>query len=70
MSAVTNSGGGDIMDLSLLKSTARRHRAFAIKRDSSCRSVGHLNFDRKLLPNLGGFGKFDILAVVLVEEEK
>ena len=74
--AVTNHGGGDIKQLSLSKSTARRHRAAVrseqaahIKRDFIC-NVGQINFDGKLLADLGGFGKVNRLAVVLVQEEE
>ena len=63
IAAVTNHGGGDIKQLSLSKSTARRHRAAVrleqaahIKRDFIC-NVGQINFDGKLLADLGGFGK-------------
>ena len=67
---------GDIKQLSLSKSTARRHRAAVrseqaahIKRDFIC-NVGQINFDGKLLADLGGFGKVNRLAVVLVQEEE
>ena len=72
VAAVTNHGGGNIEEMCLSKSTARRHRASArleqaveIKRDFNC-SVGQIIFDGKLLPDLGGFGKVNRLAVVLV----
>ena len=75
VAAVANNGGGDIQHLSLSKSTARRHRAAirsetakSIKKQFSC-SPGQINFDGKLLPHLGGFGKVNRLAVVLVQEE-
>ena len=75
VAAVTNHGGGDIQELSLSKSSARRHRASArsekaitIKRDFVC-NPGQINFDGKILPGLGGFGKVNRLAVVLVQEE-
>ena len=76
VAAVTNHGGGDIQELSLSKSSARRHRASAtsekaitIKRDFVC-NPGQINFDGKILPGLGGFGKVNRLAVVLVQEEE
>ena len=72
---VTNHGGGVINQLSLSKSTARRHRSSArseqaatIKRDFNS-NVGQINFDGKLLADLGGFGKVNRLAVVLIQEE-
>ena len=59
IAAVTNHGGGDINQLSLSKSTARRHRTSArseqaatIKRDFNS-NVGQINFDGKLLEDLG-----------------
>ena len=75
VAAVTNHGGGDIDELSLSKSTARRHRisarsekAASIKKNFNC-SVGQINLDGKLLSDLGGFGKVNRLAVVLVQEQ-
>ena len=71
--AISNHGGGDINNISLSKSTARRHRATArkevaatIKENFTC-DVGQINFDGKLLPNLYGFGKVNRLAVVLIQ---
>ena len=71
VAAVTNHSGGDINDIALSKSTARRHRcasrsnqASSIKKDFNC-DVGQVNFDGKLLPGLGGFGKVNRLAVIL-----
>jgi len=71
--AISNHGGGDISNISLSKSTARRHRATArkevaatIKENFTC-DVGQINFDGKLLPNLYGFGKVNRLAVVLIQ---
>ena len=63
VAAVTNHSGGDINDIALSKSTARRHRcasrsnqASSIKKDFNC-DVGQLNFDGKLLPGLEGVWK-------------
>ena len=71
VAAVTNHSGRDINDIALSKSTARRHRcasisnqASSIKKDFNC-DVGQVNFDGKLLPGLGGFGKVNRLAVIL-----
>ena len=53
---------GDVPDISLSKSTTRRRRATAkevgaakFKKDFSCQN-GQINFDGKLLTDLGGFG--------------
>ena len=67
---------GDIWHLSLLKSTARRHRpsarseqAASIRKDFT-RNFSQIKFDGKLLSDLvGGFGKVNRLAVVLDQEE-
>ena len=74
VAAVCNQGGGDIDDITLSKSSARRHRAASrkelagsIKQNFTC-SVGQINFDGKLMKNLGGYGKTNRLAVVLVTE--
>ena len=71
VAAVTNHSDGDINDIDLSKSTARRHRcasrsnqASSIKKDFNC-DVGQVNFDGKRLPGLGGFGKVNRLAVIL-----
>ena len=54
-------------NISLSKSTTRRSRATAreegtarVKEDFSCKD-GQINFDRKLLTYLGGFGKVNRL---------
>ena len=66
----------DIADISLSKSTTRRRRATArevgaakVKKDVSCQN-GQINFDGKLLTDLGGFGKVNRLAVVVAQEEE
>ena len=41
----------------------------SIYRDFIC-NPGQINFDGKIVPALGGFGKVDRLAVVLVQKEK
>ena len=63
VAAIANHGGGDIDELSLLKSSARRHRSTArteqattIKNKFTC-NAGHINFDGKLLSDLSGYGK-------------
>ena len=63
VAALTNHGGGDIDELSLSKSSARRHRstarteqATAIKNKFTSNS-GQINFDGKLLSDLSGYGK-------------
>ena len=73
VAAIANHGGGDINNIALSKSTARRHRASArkvlatnVKENFTC-GVGKINFDGKLLPNLHGFGRVNRLAVVLVQ---
>ena len=70
VAAVANHGGGNIDDLSLSKSTARRQRASArseqaasIREKFTC-NAGQINFDGKLLSDLKGFGKVNRLAVV------
>ena len=71
-----NHSGGDVADISLSKSTTRRRRATArevgaakVKKDFSCQN-GQINFDGKLLTDLGGFGKANRLAVVVAQEEE
>ena len=71
-----NHSGGDVADISLSKSTTRRRRATArevgaakVKKDFSCQN-GQINFDGKLLKDLGGFGKVNRLAVVVSQEEE
>ena len=71
---LTNHGGGDIEDIPLSKSTTRRSRIQArkqkvddIKESFQC-SHAQVNFDGKLLKDLGGFEKVNRLAVVLVQE--
>ena len=73
---ITNHGGGDIDDLALSKSTTRRSRITAraagaddIRGSLEC-EVGQVNFDGKLLKDLGGMEKVNRLAVVLVQEEE
>ena len=73
VAAITNHGGGDVSNITLSKSSARRHRAAArsstasaIKENFTC-DVGQINFDGKLLPGLYGFGKFNRVAVVFVQ---
>ena len=73
---IVNHCGGDIDDLSLSKSTARRHRkesrhfaANVIKDDFVFEDICQINFDAKLLPTLGGFGSVNRLAVVAVQED-
>ena len=61
--AVTNHGGGRH------RASARSEKAITIKRDFVC-NPGQINFDGKILPGLGGFGKVNRLAVVLVQEEE
>ena len=58
-----NHSGGDVDNISLSKSTTRRSRATAremgaakVKENFSCKN-GQINFDGKLLTDLGGFGK-------------
>ena len=77
VAAITNHGGGDIDDLSLSKSTARRYRGAAraelsseIKKTFTCSTTAQINFDGKLLPNLEGFSSVNRLAVVLVQKEE
>ena len=71
---ITNHGGGDIDDLSLSKSTARRSRASARKKEAEdirsnfSLTFGQVNFDGKLLNDLYGFQKLNRLAVVVVQE--
>ena len=70
-----NHSGGDVDNISLSKSTTRRSRATAremgaakVKENFSCKN-GQINFDGKLLPDLGGFGKVNRLAVVAAQEK-
>ena len=76
VAAVTNHSGGDIDELSLSKSTSRRHRSTARKDLSSSikknfdAELGQINFDGKLLSNLGGFGTTNRLAILFVAEEE
>ena len=65
-----------LTDVALSKSTARRHRQKAravaskkIKDDFECADICQINFDAKLLPNLGGFGSVNRLAIVAVQED-
>ena len=69
-----NHSGGNVDEISFSKSTTRRSRATAkatgakkVKENYLC-SNGQINFDGKLLTDLGGFGKVNRLAVVIVEE--
>ena len=62
-------------NISLSKSTTRRSRATAremgaakVKENFSCKN-GQINFDGKLLTDLGGFGKVNRLAVVAAQEK-
>ena len=71
-----NHSGGDVADISLSKSTTKRIRATArevgvamVKKDRSCQN-GQINFDGKLLTDLGCFGKVNRLAVVVAQEEE
>ena len=75
--AFVNHCGGDIDNLSLSESTARRHRMTSQKaganvvKDSFDRTrIGQINFDAKLLKELGGFGKCDRLVVTLTREDE
>ena len=59
--SIVNHCGGDIDDISLSKSTARRHRkearsvaAAKIMDNFECNDVCQVNFDAKLLKDLGG----------------
>ena len=77
VAAITNHGGGDIDELSLSKSTARRYRGAAraelsseIKKTFTCSPTAQINFDGKLHPNLEGFSSVNRLAVVLVQKEE
>ena len=76
VAAITNHGGGNIDDLALSKSSARRHRGAArakqtaeIKKNFTCSTSSQINFDGKLLPNLEGFNSVNRLAVVLVQKD-
>ena len=76
IATIVNHCGGDIDDLSLSKSTARRHRKKSrhlsdnvIKDDFLCEDICQINFDAKLLPTLGGFGSVNRLAIVAVQED-
>ena len=71
-----NHSGGDVADISLSKYTTRRRQATArevgaakVKKDFACQN-GQINFDGKLLTDLGGFGKVNRLAVVVAQEEE
>ena len=71
-----NNCGGDIDDISLSTSTTRRHRkaarstaASSIRQSFSC-SLSQISFDGKILPSLGGFGKDNRVAVVIVQEDE
>ena len=66
--SLVNHCGGDIHKIALSKSTSRRRSVLTtIKRNFSC-TMGQVNSDGKLLPNLYGYGKVSRLAVVLVKE--
>ena len=51
------------------RTSARSEKAVTIKKDFICKP-GQIKFDVKILPGLGGLGKVNRLAVVLVQEEK
>ena len=70
-----NHSGGVVDNISLSKSTTWRSRATAremgaakVKENFSCKN-GQINFDGKLLTDLGGFGKVNRLAVVAAQEK-
>ena len=72
-----NHCGGNIDNLPLSKSTARRHRVTArgvgaksVRDNFDRKVIGQINFDAKLLKELGGFGKVNRLAVTLVREDE
>ena len=68
---IANHAGGE---LSLSKSTARRHRASGRRdgaqevRDNFSLTLGQVNFDGKLLSDLNGLQKVNRLAVLVVKE--
>ena len=73
LAAATNHGGGDIGTISLSKSSTNRHRtasrkkeANLIRSDFNC-DIGQVNFDGKLLAELGGFGKVRVTRITVVE---
>ena len=75
IAAAKNHGGGDIDKISLSKSTTNKHcasarteKAAVIRRNFSCQT-GQVNFDGKLLAELGGFWKVNRLAVILIQED-
>ena len=71
---IANHAGGELDDLSLSKSTARRHRASGRRdgaqevRDNFSLTLGQVNFDGKLLDDLNGLQKVNRLAVLVVKE--
>ena len=73
VAALVNHGGGDLDDISISKSTARRHRASSrkdlaatVKRDFVADvGVGQINFDGKLMKNLEGYGKVNRWVLLL-----
>ena len=71
-----NNCGGNIDDISLSTSTTRRKRKVARSsvvssiRSSFPRTLSQVCFDGKLLPSLGGFGKDNRLAVVIIQEDE
>ena len=51
------------------RTTVEISKDTSVKRDCTC-NFSQINFDGKLLPSLGGFGKVNRLAVVLVQDEE
>ena len=76
LSSIINNSGGNLDEIAVSTSTARRSRATARAegatsiKDSYTFLIGQINFDGKLLGDLdGSFDKVNRLAVVAVQEE-
>ena len=76
LSSIVNHSGGNLDDVSISTSTARKSRTTARKEAASyikktfSFTCGQINFDGKLLQELGGTEKVNRLAVVAVQEEE
>lgn len=76
LASIVNHSGGNLDDVSISTSTARNSRTTARKEAASyikktfSFTCGQINFDGKLLQELGGTEKVNRLAVVAVQEEE
>ena len=76
LASIVNHSGGNLDDVSISTSTARNSRTTTRKEAASyikktfSFTCGQINFDGKLLQELGGTEKVNRLAVVAVQEEE